>query len=222
MPTNPYETNYMTPSLSVVVPSFNRKELIRKTLEGLFHQSCPKSHYEIVVIVDGSRDGTYEMLQSLPTEISLRPIFQENRGAGAALNRGILEARGEIILCLDDDILASNDLVLQHLSWHEKERGNSRIAVLGHHSFIPSPNQSPLRRFFEEKYQKSYQRMTIDPASLRSYDLYSGNFSIRKTDISEVGGFNEELGRLALWDWELGLRLWAKGIQFLFHPQAVS
>ena len=88
------------PRVTVLVCTYNRKELLTDTLASVAAQSWP---HELLVVDDGSSDGTWDFLDNQP---NLRPIRQaDNQGKPAALNRGIREATGEYLLILDDDDL---------------------------------------------------------------------------------------------------------------------
>jgi hypothetical protein len=88
------------PLVTVLVCTYNRKDLLPETLASVALQSWP---LELIVVDDGSSDGTWDLLSNQP---KLRPLRQaENQGKPAALNRGIAEARGEYLLILDDDDL---------------------------------------------------------------------------------------------------------------------
>jgi glycosyltransferase involved in cell wall biosynthesis len=95
--------------VSVVIPTFNRQELVVRALKSVLAQSEPAD--EIIVVDDGSTDQTRKLLQQFP-QISY--IYQENQGVGAARNRGIVEAKNEWIAFLDsDDTWEVNKLVKQ-------------------------------------------------------------------------------------------------------------
>jgi glycosyltransferase involved in cell wall biosynthesis len=97
-----------SPQLSVIIPTYNRAALLRKTIESVFDQTF--SDYEILVVDDGSTDSTEESIERLlkergvPSE-RVRYFFQRNQGKSVALNRGLSEARGEWISFLDSDDL---------------------------------------------------------------------------------------------------------------------
>src|SRR5579871_5778539 len=92
--------------LSVVVPTYNRKDSLRRTLDGLAKQTYPFADFEVVVVSDGSTDGTTEMLADYvkTAPYSLRSVLQANGGPSKARNRGIQEAQHEVIVFLDDDV----------------------------------------------------------------------------------------------------------------------
>lgn len=74
--------------ITVVVPTWNRKEIITRTIETLFAQKVPADHYEVIAVVDGSTDGTAEALHLLRPTCRFRVIEQENRGPSSARNVG--------------------------------------------------------------------------------------------------------------------------------------
>ena len=90
-----------SPLVSVVIPTYNQQALLRETLQSVFAQTF--TDYEVVVVNDGSTDGTSEYLRSLGKRIRL--VEQGNQGIGAARNRGIDEATGKYVALLDHDDL---------------------------------------------------------------------------------------------------------------------
>jgi len=88
--------------VSVVMPTYNRRNYIRESLDSVLAQDF--SDYEVIVVDDGSTDGTEEEVR--PYEGRIRYIRQENRGAGAARNVGIRKARGKYIAFMDSDDLS--------------------------------------------------------------------------------------------------------------------
>lgn len=103
--------------IGVIIPTYNQKDSLKETIESLLDQSYPKNKYEIVVVDDGSTDGTEEMVQKLNK--SERPpsnflyLKQERKGAAAARNLGIRKSKGDFIFFLDSDVcLEKNALKL--------------------------------------------------------------------------------------------------------------
>src|SRR5208282_523221 len=106
--------------LSIVVPTHNRRDvLISRTLPAIFSQDLSASEYEIIVVVDGSTDGTAEALRELRPRCALRIIEQSNRGPSAARNNGIQAAKGDLLLFIDDDIICGPSLLEQHVAAHD-------------------------------------------------------------------------------------------------------
>lgn len=89
------------PDISVVIPTYNRKGYLKQALASCFAGN-EDIDVEVVVVDDGSTDGTHEYLQSLDNP-NVRPIFQEHQGGQVARNLGLEEAQGTYIKFLDDD-----------------------------------------------------------------------------------------------------------------------
>jgi hypothetical protein len=89
------------PDISVVIPTHNRKEYLRQAIASCF-EGNKAIDVEVVVVDDGSSDGTREWLRTLD-QGQVRPIFQEHKGGQEARNRGLEEAEGKYVKFLDDD-----------------------------------------------------------------------------------------------------------------------
>src|SRR6476469_7147811 len=101
------------PTFSIVMPTFQRREVVCDALRSLTALKYG-GDVEIIIVVDGSTDGRAEALAQIASPYPVRIIEQANRGASGARNRGASEARGDIILFLDDDMICESDLVEQH------------------------------------------------------------------------------------------------------------
>ena len=100
--------------LSVIIPYYNGEKWIAKCLDSLLHQDLTADEYEIIVVDDGSTDGHKIVDDYVRSHTNIRYIWQENRGASAARNKGLAMAKGELVFfCDSDDFVAEN--VLGHL-----------------------------------------------------------------------------------------------------------
>src|SRR5215471_12914256 len=108
-----------TLKLSVVIPTYNRRELLSRTLQTVLHQHFPAEDYEVVVVVDGSTDGTIDMLRTFNPTCGFRVFNQPNRGQAAARNVGWKAALGELILFVDDDLMCDPTLLQEHTLAHD-------------------------------------------------------------------------------------------------------
>ena len=115
-----------TVHVSVVIATYNRKAMLERTLPHLLAQDYPATRYEIVVVADGSRDGTAEYVRSLRPSCSLEVIERERTGPAAARNAGVDAAAGDVVLFMDDDIRVTPQLVKEHARGHGELPG-SRI-----------------------------------------------------------------------------------------------
>jgi glycosyltransferase involved in cell wall biosynthesis len=101
----------IVPFVSVVIPTHNRGEILKHTIESLFSQSYPGDRYEIIVVDNASTDGTEEMIHSIQSEApcSLKYFRKENEGPGAARNLGISKASGDVVAFTDSDCVADHN-----------------------------------------------------------------------------------------------------------------
>lgn len=98
------QMNFVRPFVSILVPCYNEETVIVAALSNLSNLDYP--HYEVIVINDGSSDGTQalaEMVAMTATKCRVTVVSQKNLGKAAALNNGIMHAAGELILCVDAD-----------------------------------------------------------------------------------------------------------------------
>ncbi len=139
------------PSLSVIIPTYNREKVLARALEGYLAQSSSQIIYELLVVDDGSTDGTESMVRefSARSPFPIRYLRQSNKGPAAARNFGIREARSSLVLFTDSDIVPERDLVEQHLEWH---RRNPQItaSVLGYVTWLPEIKATPFMRWYGE------------------------------------------------------------------------
>src|SRR5262249_43416700 len=99
------------PRVSVITPTYNRKNSLISTLQALARQTVTPATFEVVVISDGSSDGTAEALAGLATPYALRCFEQDHQGPAAARNLGVHEAHGELLVFLDDDVVPDPELI---------------------------------------------------------------------------------------------------------------
>ncbi|MFA4853735.1 MAG: glycosyltransferase [Candidatus Omnitrophota bacterium] len=123
---------------TIVVPTYNRKLKLRQCLDSLFAQIYPKDAFEIIVIDDGSNDGTKDMLEALSKiNPNLRYFIQQHKGPAVARNLGIKYASAEIIGFTDSDCILNKDWVRQMVQAHRLEK---HIAAIGGTTEVASHN----------------------------------------------------------------------------------
>jgi glycosyltransferase involved in cell wall biosynthesis len=133
--------------VTVVVPTFNRGHALRATLTALLASATEGlKRVEIIVIDDGSNVPAAALVNSLTTvaPFSLRCIRQRNSGPGPARNTGFRQARGRIVIFVDDDIIAPSTLIRRHVLAHA-EHLNS--VICGVSVLLPPASPTPLFRF---------------------------------------------------------------------------
>jgi glycosyltransferase involved in cell wall biosynthesis len=204
----------MRPELSVVIPTHNRRELLRTCLDSFEHQSAPAGTFEVVVVIDGSTDGTAEMLTDFVPAFDLRVSTQPQAGASAARNEGAGIARGGVLLFVDDDMTASTSLVSAHLAAHEQQEGIVGVGVIER---LISADADRFARLRAEASRAHYEHLHTRPVGY--LDCYGGNCSVSHSLFAEIGGFSLDLPVLN--DLEFAYRLREAGARFVFVPDAV-
>ncbi len=189
--------------VSVIIPTYKHRDFILTTLSSVFAQTF--SDYEVIVINDGSPDDTAEVLRPLVEAGRIRYIEQENRGQSAARNRGLAEARGDLIAYLDDDDVWPQD----KLAWQVVRLKAEPEAVL-----VYGPMET-LGAASGQTYPGSEAPSGwVHGAFLKmNYIVSPGQALIRRAALQAIGGFDE-----SLWgtdDWDLYIRLASKG-EFVF------
>lgn len=187
-------------SVSVLIPCFNRRTYIEKALESVLQQGAPLR--EIIVVDDGSTDGSYDFLLSYASHGTLKLLThpqRQNRGQSASLNLALREASGEYVAVLDSDDLFAPKKLASQVEFLERnpefgmvygqgnaidEEGNHIHRLLGkEHEEISDPN-----------------RLLLD-----CYMALPGSALVRKTVWDKVGYFEENFR--AAQDHDMALRL---------------
>jgi GT2 family glycosyltransferase len=207
------------PQVSVVIPTHQRREALRRVLESLASQTLEPADYEAVVAVDGSSDGTLEMLEAFPPPLQLRWVSPPGRGRAGACNAAVAAARGEVTVILDDDMRCVAEFVERHRDDHPP---GSRRCVLGAVPVELEGNSPRAARYVKEKFDLHLSRLS-DPEHLalpRSF--YTGNASLRTEVMREVGGFDDSFGIYGNEDVELALRLRQASVELGYDPAALA
>lgn len=108
---------------SIIVPTYNKLPRLKLMLESLRFQHAEKSCYEVIIVDDGSKDGTRNYLDTYNFTYDCKVINVPNGGRASARNRGIQESQGDILIFCDDDLLLSPDYVTSHLMEQERNKG---------------------------------------------------------------------------------------------------
>jgi glycosyltransferase involved in cell wall biosynthesis len=205
--------------LSVVVATYNRAETIKVTLRKLAEQTLSTSSYEVIVVDDGSPDNTKDVVTAaiphLPYE--LRFYRHENRGPGATENRGILEAKGDVILLIADDIHLEPTALEAHFRIHE-EHPETTYAALGQ---VLQSQDMPQTVFQKNWDPFKYFELKGVPTQLPYWKFWACQISLKRVFLLENGLFREHKGA-AHEDVELGYRLCQKGLRIFYHPEAMA
>jgi GT2 family glycosyltransferase len=200
--------------VSVVVPTFNRRASLQRLLQALTAQTFPVTSFELVVVDDGSTDGTVEMLRTSLLPYPLRVLEQPHNGPAQARNLGVEHARGILIVFLDDDVVPLPELIAAHVASHQGDRD----VVVGPMSPPGDWPRPAWVRWEEEKLQVQYQALMAGEYPCTPRQFYTANASLRRARFLEAGGFDSSFKRAE--DVELAYRLRDQGAHFIFDPRA--
>ena len=183
-------TSDYKPLISVIIPTYNRKNIIQKAITSVLNQSY--TNFELIIIDDGSNDGTYNLLKSLKDE-RIRILHHEiNKGCSYSRNLGLRNAKGDIIMYLDSD----NEWDSKYIE-----------TMVG--AFIELPNADAIysgqylyKNFDSKPYAVRFG--TYNKPLLHNHNYIDLNCFCRKSHIlNEIKGFDENLDRLIDWDFIL-------------------
>ncbi len=204
------------PGFSVVIPTHQRCASLRRVLAGLAAQAYPPQLMDVLVISDGSTDGSAAMVRSQRYPFAVRVFEQTNQGPAAARNIGLLYARGPLVLFLDDDVVPTPCLLAEHVRAHGEACDRVVIGPL-----LAGPGRrSPWTRWETHTLEKQYRAMEEGLWAPTPRQFYTGNASVRLEHVRRVGGFDVSFRRAE--DVELAFRLQDLGLRFVFHRAAAG
>jgi GT2 family glycosyltransferase len=204
---------------SVVIPTHQRRAALSRALTSLGRQTAPADSYEVIVSIDGSTDGTREMLAALAQPYTLRVADGPRRGRAAARNAALALARGEIVILLDDDMEVVPEFIELHRRHHPP---GSRLCVLGAVPVQLRAGSPRAARHVAANFSAHLANLAQPGHVFGPRDFYSGNASIRAEVVHEVGGFDESFAVYGNEDVELSLRLRRAGVDVVYDGEALA
>jgi glycosyltransferase involved in cell wall biosynthesis len=195
--------------ISVVIPTFNRASVLDRCLTALQHEPAD----EVVVVDDGSVDDTQAVLARHGW---VRSTHQENGGRAAAKNTGVEMARGDVVLFLDDDVIAVPGLVERHVRHHDR-LPEPEEALLGHVTWSPQVSVTRHMRWLERGGPLFAYDEIEDPDHVGWRYLYTANVSLKREFLEP---FDASLPIFE--DAELGFRLSKRGLRLRYDRDALA
>jgi glycosyltransferase involved in cell wall biosynthesis len=201
---------------SVVIPTYNRKPILEKCLRALEHQQLRDDSvvfaYEVVLVDDGSTDGTLEWLELHAAEFPhVRSHSQDHKGPAAARNLGVEQAKGDTIIFIDSDLVVTEHFLQSHadaLVRGQQQLGSDRFFTYGW--VINTGN---------------FDNPTSEPYKLTDYSaayFATGNVAIARKWLEKAGLFDTRFQLYGWEDLELGVRLKQLGLKLIKCPAAVG
>ena len=210
--------------LSVVIPTCNRRPKLERCLAALARQSILPQEFEVVVIDDGSVDGTREWLDGQSFPFALRCLQQTHSGPGTARNLGVAHALGELVLFIGDDIYGDERLLEEHLQAHA-ENPEAGAAVLGHIDWPPDTTPNAVMDFVcgDAMLQFAYSYIPSAPALDHRF-FYTSNISLKRRFLDDAAAdgiaFDPSFRRAAFEDSEFAYRLLPRGLTIKYAERA--
>ncbi len=214
------------PLISVLLPTYKRSDALQRTLSALESQTLAGGKFEIIVVDDGSKDDTGQVLTEFSDNTAHRfsyCILRENGGPARARNFGLSLCRAETILIIGDDIEPDPSLVEKHLESH-RQNPEDEHAVLGYVTFPKELNANGFMRWLEEggrKYFFNYKDLNQGKPVGHLF-FYTCNVSVKKGLLDKSGWFDESFPYASHEDLELGRRLEKSGMRLIYDSTAIG
>ena len=207
------------PALGIVVPTLDRRESVLRLLHALESQTVAATDFEVVVVVDGSTDGTAEAVDAHRAPFAIRRVSLQRSGLAAARNAGARATSAPIVQFLDDDMEPSPGMIAAHL---ERHRRGDALGVVGAAPIVVPPDASPIVRYRARGFGRKLDRLAGRRDELAFNDVYGGNVSFVRETFLAAGGYDETFRAYGHEDYELSLRLTRAGHRFVYEPDALA
>jgi cellulose synthase/poly-beta-1,6-N-acetylglucosamine synthase-like glycosyltransferase len=206
--------------ISVIIPTRNRADLLPMALDALRNQSLARSRFEVIIVDDGSTDNTQAVLKRFD-DLPLHVFGQNQAGIAAAKNLGIFASRSPILLFLDDDDVADQDLLATHVITHRRYPAPS-VAVLGYTDLASDIAINPLMHHVTRVGCQLFAYGWMTPGMVLDYACFwGGRSSCKRSFLVEHGIFNPNF-TFGCEDVELSWRLKRLGFSVVYEPVAKS
>lgn len=215
------------PSISVVMPTYNRREMLRRVLDALDQQQLPAgATAELIVVDDGSTDGTAELLASWRPRACTYAyrIAERNAGPGEARNIGVGLASGQLLMFTGDDILPDNLFLAAHLAAHQQHNTDGKLAVLGKTIWPRDLPVTTVMRHIDGIGAQQFSYYFFRHGQFLDYrHFYTSNITLQLDFLrSEATLFDRRFTHAAFEDVDLGLRLERRGMRIYYTSHALG
>jgi GT2 family glycosyltransferase len=208
--------------LSVVIPTYRRRDALPRALDALEVQTLPLERYEVIVVddpVDDDAEAVAKCVRAGSRPFAVRQLHRERSGVSAARNAGWRAAGAELVMFIGDDILLRPDALEEHVRCHEREPGVA-VGVLGPVVWSSEIRVTPFMRWLEEGIQFDYRSLPGDEATWAHF--YTSNVSVKRSMLERVGGFDEDRFPFGYEDLDVGYRMADHGFRMIFNRRAVG
>lgn len=216
----------MTPRLTVIIPTCNRRPFLDRCLAALARQTAlglgPDAAFDVIVVDDGSRDDTLVWARALTTPFPLTVLTQANKGPATARNVAIAATQAPYLLIINDDTILADDAVERHLAAHAQTAPGEKRIVLGPFRVPPERWADPFTAMVDATtHMFPFCKLLTRELVGFSYFI-TCNTSLPRSAFDEAGLFDESFPKPAGEDIEMGYRLYKKGWRILYDPDIKS
>jgi glycosyltransferase involved in cell wall biosynthesis len=206
------------PEVSVVIPTWNRMDALPEVLLALEGQEGAPP-FEVVIVDDGSTDGTGPWLARRRFLIPVRVLTQPNRGPAAARNAGVAAARGDLVAFLGDDTVPHKGWLAAHRAAHRDRGDGGELAVLGYTGWHPRLRVTPFLRHINEHGAQFGYGLITENEDVPFNFFYTSNISLRRRRLCDEP-FDLGFPYAAWEDTELSYRLAKTRLRLVYEPHA--
>ncbi len=204
---------------SIIISTYNRREALIETLKALSVQRVLRESYEVVVVDDGSTDGTWDAVKAITLPCAIQ-VFRHptNQGVSAGRNLAIQNARGRYLILLSDDLIVPEDFLAIHIETLKRFPG---YWIVGGFRQLPSLRGSPFGRYLEDLEESFTEARKVRTIERNIWELNlptARNLSLPREDLERTGLFDEQF-RVTCEDQDLAHRARQVGIGFLYNEQ---
>lgn len=230
-------------AISVVIPTYNRQELLDKTLRALCQQTLDKQRFEVIVVDDGGGDGSGELCRHYRDDLNIRYYWQYDKGfrPGKARNIGIASAEGKYIVMIDAGVLLRQEALAMHLNVHQQSQ--QPVACIGYVYGFEMPDALLDRLYHSIQAAdvntsvKELEKMNAGDIRQKQYDEFGYNISAwpapfdifwtchvsaEKHELLKAGLFDEAFNGWGGEDVDLGVRLFLQNNRFIVSKAICS
>lgn len=215
---------------SVVIPTYNRAEILQMTLAALYQQSVQLQDYEVIVVSDGSTDKTSKVVAVFSKKYkNFHFIKQKNQGQGVARNTGIKKAKGDVVVMIGDDIIPTHDFLYEHQKFHYLYP-EENSAVLGFTAWHPGLKINNFMKWMVDGssvmgrfggHQFAYEKLQGKKLANHNF-FYTSNISIKRKLLLKFP-FDPAFSSYGWEDVELGYRMEQEaGLKLYYNSWAVG
>ncbi|MCB1034614.1 MAG: glycosyltransferase family 2 protein [Acidobacteria bacterium] len=205
-------------AFSVVIPTYNRMDVLPEVLAALEDQEGSPA-FEVIVVNDGSTDDTRTFLDERRFTLEARILHQENQGPARARNAGVEAARGQWVAFLGDDTVPSPGWLSCHREAHRRRGDDPLLAVIGYTRWHPRMRRNAFLDYINEYGLQFGYSLIENPENVPFNFFYTSNLSLSR-ELLAAEPFDLRFPYAAWEDIEASYRLSQRGMRLVYEPKA--